>query len=70
MGLVFQTMRSSKKFFEDIFKKTNIFFTVLTNEEEIRLIYNAVSGSVETTKGVIFYINPKNSIGLFFEHQG
>lgn len=63
---IFQTMRSSKKFFEDIFKKTNIFFTVLTNEEEIRLIYNAVSGSVETTKGVIFYINPHNTYVMNF----
>ena len=28
---IFQMIKGSKKFFEDIYKKTNIFFTVLTN---------------------------------------
>lgn len=63
---LFQMIKGSKKFFEDIYKKTNIFFTVLTNEEEIRLVYNALVGTIETPKGVILYVNPHNTYVMNF----
>lgn len=63
---IFQNTRNSKKFFDDLFKKTNTFFTLLSSDEEIRLVYNAVIGSIDTAKGVILYINPHNTYVMNF----
>ena len=63
---MFQEVRNSKKFIDDIFKKTNIFFTVLSTDEELRLVYNAMIGTIETSKGVILQVNPHNTYIMNF----
>ena len=63
---MFQEIIGSKKFIDDIFKKTSIFFNVLSVEEEHRLVYNAVVGTIETVKGVILYVNPHNTYVMNF----
>lgn len=63
---MFQDVVGGKKFIDDIFKKTGIFFNVLSVEEEHRLVYNAVVGTIETIKGVIVYVNPHNTYIMNF----
>ena len=63
---MFQEIIGSKKFIDDIFKKTNIFFNILSVEEEHRLVYNAVVGTIETVKGVIVHVNPHNTYVMNF----
>lgn len=63
---MFQEVVGGKKFIDDIFKKTGIFFNVLSVEEEHRLVYNAVVGTIETIKGVIVHVNPHNTYIMNF----
>lgn len=63
---IFSGMLNTKYFFEEITKQTGFNFNVLSEEEEIKLLYSTILNTVEHTKGVILYVNPQNTYVINF----
>lgn len=55
---IFNSVINSKNLFEDTLKETGIAVNILNNEEEIKLIYNGIIGTIEVTKGVMVNVRP------------
>lgn len=62
----FCNVGNSKTLFEEIYKKTGLNFNVLSEEDEIKMIYNAMIGTVEVSKGTLLYVNYHNTYVINF----
>lgn len=63
---IFSGVINARYMFEEIAKQTGFNFNILTEEEEIKLLYSTILNSVEYTKGVILQINPQNTYVINF----
>ncbi|MDD4815663.1 MAG: hypothetical protein PHQ62_00800 [Clostridia bacterium] len=63
---IFSGVINAKYMFDEIAKQTGFSFNVLSEEEEIKLLYSTILNTVEHTKGVIFYVNPQNTYVINF----
>ena len=62
----FYKVSNSKKLFEEIYKKLGINFNILTEEDEVKMIYSTMIGTIDVTKGTLLYVNYNNSYVINF----
>lgn len=66
---IFLNVKNVRGLFEEISNSTSFNFNFLTEDEEVRNVYNAVLNSVEPNKATILYINPNNTLIVNFSKR-
>ncbi|MDD2445483.1 MAG: hypothetical protein PHX09_01580 [Clostridia bacterium] len=63
---IFLNVKNARGLFEEIVTSTGFNFNILSDDDEIKYVYNAILNSVEPNKAVILYINPNNTLVVNF----
>ncbi|MDD3396993.1 MAG: hypothetical protein PHR96_00380 [Clostridia bacterium] len=66
---IFLNVKNMRGLFEEISNSTSFNFNFLTEEEEIKHVYNSILNSVEPNKAVALYINPNNTLIVNFSKR-
>ncbi len=66
---IFKHAKNEKSFFEEIYNNTGFNFSILSADEEVRIIYSGIINSIDCPKGVLFNVDYNTTSIIYFNRR-